>query len=165
VIDLIKCVAYEGPSRLIPYEELIPRVSVYGIIIKDDKVLLELLTNGKYHFIGGGLESHETPDEAFLREGKEETGLILKLGGVVGYHKNFFYFNPLKQAYANLGLYHKATVVSGELRDRPVIDDSIVKTTWVKLLAIHSGMFQFPEEYQMFDLAMESYYRDLRAAV
>ncbi len=53
-----------------------------AIILKEAKILLiHRFFNGKeyYVFPGGGVESGETPEEAAIREMKEETSLDVKL--------------------------------------------------------------------------------------
>ncbi len=52
-----------------------------GIILKDNKILVfRRVKDGRgYHaFIGGGIEEGETPDEAVVREIKEEASIIIK---------------------------------------------------------------------------------------
>jgi 8-oxo-dGTP pyrophosphatase MutT (NUDIX family) len=49
-----------------------------GIIIKDDKILMiHRYKKGKEYFVlpGGGIEGNETPEQAVIREIKEETSL------------------------------------------------------------------------------------------
>lgn len=54
-------------------EELYFRPAVYGIVIKDEKVLM-ITQNFGYSLPGGGLDLGETFEEALVREMKEETG-------------------------------------------------------------------------------------------
>ena len=52
------------------------RVSVKGIVIDNTKrFLLSKKNNGKWDFLGGGINHNEDPIEALRREVKEETGL------------------------------------------------------------------------------------------
>ncbi len=57
------------------------RIAAYGIIKQDDKILLCRLSErvphseGKWTLPGGGIEFGESPEQAVVREVREETGL------------------------------------------------------------------------------------------
>jgi len=54
-------------------------LTIGACIVKEDKLLLTLHTKlGKWLFPGGHVEEGEMPDEAAIREVKEETGLDFK---------------------------------------------------------------------------------------
>ncbi|MEA3449778.1 MAG: NUDIX domain-containing protein [Patescibacteria group bacterium] len=59
-------------------DKLIFRPSVYGILIKNDKILLSKQWDG-YDMPGGGVDIHETLEEALVREFFEETGLKVEV--------------------------------------------------------------------------------------
>lgn len=60
------------------------RISGRGIIINDNKVLLNEFGNGEYFNIpGGGVEPGETIKDAVVREVFEETGLNVTVGDLV----------------------------------------------------------------------------------
>lgn len=60
------------------------RVSARGIIIKDDKILLNEFGNGEYYNVpGGGIEPGETARQAVVREVMEETGLEVSAGDLI----------------------------------------------------------------------------------
>lgn len=66
--------------------------SVTGIVIKDGKVLLARHTygvgKGKLIVPGGYVEKGETPQEALIREYKEETGIIVEPENLIGVRFN-----------------------------------------------------------------------------
>lgn len=66
---------YKQPHEM-PVGELRWRPSVYGVLIKDDKVLMAKQF-GKYGLPGGGIDLGEQPEEALRREFIEETGLTV----------------------------------------------------------------------------------------
>jgi len=64
-----------------------PRRIAIAIIIKDDKILIgkkpeikhPANMGGMWHFPGGKIEKNEQPEEAVIREIKEETNLDIKI--------------------------------------------------------------------------------------
>ena len=65
------------------------RVAAYGLLKRDEKMLLCRLSQkvgmnpGRWTLPGGGLDFGEDPEDAVVREFKEETGLVVKVNGLV----------------------------------------------------------------------------------
>lgn len=64
---------------------MIQRVAAYGVIVRDGRVLLCRLGSpepdqGKWTLPGGGLDFGEHPEQAAIREVREETGFEVRLG-------------------------------------------------------------------------------------
>ena len=60
------------------------RVSGRGIVINNDKILLNKFGNGEYYNIpGGGVEPGETVKQAVIREIFEESGLDVTVGDLI----------------------------------------------------------------------------------
>ncbi len=85
----IICHNVKGEELEVDGSKLRFRPSVYGLLIKNNKVLLVPQWDG-YDFPGGGIESHESIEEALLRECWEETGLEVKMGEILAAHSSFF---------------------------------------------------------------------------
>ncbi len=66
------------------------RPSVYGVILKENKVLLIKYTDGIYDIPGGGIEKGETMDIALKREIFEEVGLEFESKKIIDCRENFF---------------------------------------------------------------------------
>ena len=68
------------------YHNAKPGASV--LPVKDGKVLLGIRKNdpykGSFDIIGGFVEAHEHPEDAAIREAKEETGLDIKITSQLG---------------------------------------------------------------------------------
>ncbi|MCK5211797.1 NUDIX domain-containing protein [Candidatus Parcubacteria bacterium] len=98
--------------------KLIFRPSVYGFLIEDNKILLSKQWDG-YDFPGGGINIHETIEEALKREFFEETGINIKLLQLVHCETSFFHPSHSKRykgEYWNCPLiYYLVKKVGGEI--------------------------------------------------
>ena len=81
-----------------------PRPTARAIIIQNEKIaLLERYRQGKHYFVfpGGGIDPGETPEQAAIREAREETGLeiaIERLVAEINYQNSpqfFFLAHPI----------------------------------------------------------------------
>jgi uridine kinase len=100
-----------------PSLKKITRIGVYGILIKNEKMLLIKKRGGCYKGLldlpGGGIEFGENPEEALRREFKEEVGMAFKqmiwmrnlsyCGDFVDDVKGPFTFHQLGQIYRITG--------------------------------------------------------------
>ena len=111
----------EGNEYEITVDNLSWRPSAYGIVIRDDKILL-VKANGKFHLPGGGVELGEDPKLAAVREVKEETGATVIEPQLIDMASSFFSFgaydNPpnLQHVHALL-LYYSCIFVSSDVED------------------------------------------------
>ena len=55
----------------------VQELNVYVVISNQEKVLMLQMKNGLWEFAGGGIEWGETPEQAAMREAKEETSLTV----------------------------------------------------------------------------------------
>jgi len=91
------------------------RPSVYGVIIKNKKILLFKQTDGNYDFPGGGIEIDETIDEALKREVWEETGFKIKKGKLLDCFTSFFYARYRKKFFNTVLVYYECGITGGKL--------------------------------------------------
>ncbi len=88
-----------------------------GIIVKDNKILLQKRSdNNAWGLPGGMLEVNETYLEAAIREIKEETGLIVKPVNYLGIYHNHNMIYPNKDESHVICAIYIFEIVSGELR-------------------------------------------------
>lgn len=109
----IKCFDREGASHFIDKADVLWRPGVYGIVFREDEVLLVPQWDG-YDVPGGGMDIAETMEEGLVREVKEETGLSITPGPLVDVYDNF-YFNHKDQARHKVHIYMLGLNPEGEL--------------------------------------------------
>lgn len=85
----IICHNVKGEEIEVDANKLRFRPSAYGLLVRDDKILLLPQWDG-YDFPGGGIDIHESVEEALIREYWEETGLKVKIGEALDVRSSFF---------------------------------------------------------------------------
>ncbi len=112
--DLVVCEDIKGKKYHVPKSKISFRPAVYGVVIKDNKVLLAKEW-GKYDFPGGGIEIGEATEHALIREYKEETGLNVKVKNIL-YADNSFFKLPFDGNFVHsIHLYYECSLVGGKL--------------------------------------------------
>jgi 8-oxo-dGTP diphosphatase len=112
----VTCLDVEGNKYEVPVDQLKWRPSVYGIVIKNDKILLSKQFGDKYDIPGGGLDLGELPEEGVIREIKEETGIDAKNPRLVELVNSYFYSaHAKKESYQCLMMYYVCEYAGGEL--------------------------------------------------
>jgi len=92
------------------------RPSVYGILIKNNKILLSKQWDG-YDFPGGGMKIDETIDQTLAREFLEETGLKVKRREVVACESSFYTISFTKKSMNFILIYYLCDKIGGKLGD------------------------------------------------
>lgn len=109
---------WDGNTYIVDKKDLVWRPAAYGIVVKDDCILLTKQRK-KFHLPGGGVELGEMPDEAAMREIKEETGIIVNNPQLVGCISGFFTWNDRKRKkiyhYHSVLLYYRCDFTGGNL--------------------------------------------------
>ncbi|MBZ5738302.1 NUDIX hydrolase [Nocardioides mangrovi] len=115
------------------------RLGAYAVIVRDGHVLLALWnepTVPTWTLPGGGVELDESPEQAAVREVREETGYDVELGALLGVDTFVMTpeqrFEPVgRRPQKNVRVFYAATVVGGELRDE--VDGSTDEARWIPL--------------------------------
>lgn len=114
----VTCVDVYGKQYQVAVSTLTWRPSAYGIVIKDGKLLVSPQFNG-YDLPGGGVDLGETPEQAVIREIKEETGIDAENPEIVKVATSFY--KPYKpkpgqpQSVQSIMMYFVCTHKGGEL--------------------------------------------------
>jgi 8-oxo-dGTP diphosphatase len=100
-------------------DELTWRPAAYAIIVRGDNILL-VHESGGFHMPGGGVNLGEMPEDAAVRETKEETGLDISNPQLVGTLSTFFTHAHRKSQekpthVQSLLLYYLCDVAEGEV--------------------------------------------------
>ena len=131
----VNCISIKGNIKLVPKSRLVFRPSVYAVIIKDNQILmLHNRTSQKYFFPGGGIEIGETILDAIDREVAEETGLKIKVGKLLHFKEQFFYYDPNDEAFHMFNFFYICDPITNQLlSDNQVNDLESEQPRWYNL--------------------------------
>lgn len=143
---MIEAISIFNKKVKIPKEKFKPRVSAYGIIKHDNKILLvKVKSSGKWFLPGGMIEIGESVEDAIHREVFEETGIEVEIEKFVTYTESFFYYDPTNSAFQNYGFFYKCKPKSFNLtEDNQVELDESEKPEWVDISKLTMDDFQPP---------------------
>ena len=145
----IRCRDLNGNlTEPIPLDQIVERISVYGIIINDEHVLLVPQWDG-YDFPGGGKEPGEMLRDTLIREVKEETGLDVEQGPTISATDDYF-VHPLREEYwHSVLIYYTAHITGGELSDAGLAEfekEYAGKAQWIPLERVPELKFYNPSD-------------------
>jgi ADP-ribose pyrophosphatase YjhB (NUDIX family) len=100
------------------------RVSIYGILIEKNHLLVQIHPKSSlYNLPGGKIESGEFFLDALVREIKEETGLIVKPTRLRAVKEDFVSFNGT-EAFHTILIFYDVVQIGGQLGVFPDQEDS-----------------------------------------
>jgi ADP-ribose pyrophosphatase YjhB (NUDIX family) len=112
----ITCVDHYGISHEIEISKFQFRISVYGILEKDNSILFVKSKWIKlWEFPGGGVKIYESIPQALVREFQEETGLIVKPQKFLSVKENYFYAEDRDQAWHTVCFFYSVNLIDGKL--------------------------------------------------
>lgn len=143
----IKCRTIDGKTIEVNTSELSFRPSVYGVIIKDEKVLLSPQFGDGYDIPGGGMDLGELLTDTLVREVREETGVTIKPLRVLLVQDDFFFHPYKKKPFQTPLIYFLCDVVGGEISDANFDEHEKIyakKAEWVPIEKVASLKFYNP---------------------
>ncbi len=145
----IRCKNNFGGYIDIPIEKISFRPSVYGFIYNNEKILtLTTKSTGKFWFPGGGINIGERLEDALKREIIEETGIEVSIEKPVLVKENFFYYEPLDEAYHAFLFFYLCEPISLKLLPDDMVNDlESTQPRWTKISEIiKENINDFPDE-------------------
>ena len=112
----VTCYDVDGNAHDVSPDKLRWRPSAYAVVIKDGR-LLTAKHFGRNNLPGGGIELGETPEEAVIRETKEETGIGVANPRFLTAAAQFFAWingDGTAEYYQTLLLYYACDFAGGE---------------------------------------------------
>jgi len=103
------------------------RICAYAVVFNNEKKILAVKVNSIYHLPGGGVDNNESPEEAVVREIKEETGLEISNINLLG-KANQFFSNSKMGPLNKLGIFYKANLANNKPKDKKEVNHY---TSWI----------------------------------
>jgi 8-oxo-dGTP pyrophosphatase MutT (NUDIX family) len=138
-------------------------IRVYGIAIKDGRLLISTEMGGDHAFTkfpGGGLEPGEGLADCLIREWKEEMGADVAVENL--FYVNEFYqpsaFNPSQQI---ISFYYSVKLLSEEITFKSIEKrwnrEYLVEFRWEPMSELQEDDFTFPIDRIVFKQLRENY--------
>jgi 8-oxo-dGTP pyrophosphatase MutT (NUDIX family)/transcriptional regulator with XRE-family HTH domain len=142
---------FRGVNSPVPVEEQVQQPVVAAIVTSELGVLIGRRNDGKppWTFIAGEIEPGESPEDAGVREVKEETGLLVRAGAVIG--ERVHPKTGRTMIYMAVKPTHGTDVFVGD-------EDELAEVRWVSLAEADEllpGMFEPVREHLARELAQD----------
>jgi 8-oxo-dGTP diphosphatase len=138
--ETVVCSDIYGINHAVPTSDLQWRPAAYAIVVKTNSILLLRQNGGGYDLPGGGVKLGEDPQNACLRELKEETGINATAPQIMGVESSLFRSTHSdNKPYHSILMYYGCAYVGGKISTRGLDahEKQYIETAeWVKLSAL-----------------------------
>lgn len=143
-MPMVEAISVFGNTVSVPKEKFTLRVSAYGIVIHEQKLLLvNTRSTGKWFFPGGGVEIGETLEDAIKRECMEEAGIEVEVEKFFTCKEVFFYYDPFDTGFQNYAFFYTCNARTFEVTEKNQVEfDEAEKPTWVDMQTLTEDDFQ-----------------------
>ena len=139
---------YYGETISVSFSDLFHRVSVYCIILDQDRLLMVRTSNNKWYFPGGGLEIGEAINEGLAREAREELNAEIEVGALLHADEVVYYHDPNGIAAQLVRLYYACRTTTHEFHsDNAEERNEFLGIGWVSLNNLDPNEF-LPSTYR-----------------
>jgi 8-oxo-dGTP pyrophosphatase MutT (NUDIX family) len=130
---MVECRTLHGGTKMVPEEKLQFRPSAYAVILHAGKIILERMkSTGMYCLPGGGIELGEKMEDGLKREVREETGIDIEIRRFAYFKEDFFYYDPLGEAFHSFMFFFVCKALTTELIPDDKVEDFESETPrWV----------------------------------
>jgi ADP-ribose pyrophosphatase YjhB (NUDIX family) len=113
-------------------DKLTWRPGAYALVFNNDGKILVVdnTINKRKEFPGGGVDIHETFEEALTREVWEETGLNVRVESFITFIDEFF-LTPSGNQWHTVKCFYRCSPIDGDLRPTILDDEPIVNPRWI----------------------------------
>lgn len=128
----------QGVEKDVPQDaEIFWRPTVYGVITKDDSILMVKPHHGLHALPGGGMEPGESIEEALKREVLEETGYQVESSELLNTTERYLYIEKEDKFYHVVALVYQVEIGNtAESNPKAVADGGVSEVEWVKLIGL-----------------------------
>lgn len=124
---LITCTTQTGTSVKVEPKQITIRVSAYGLLIVNEKILVVQTHLPLWEFPGGAIEPEESLKDGLIREFFEETKIKILIDKFL-FEQETFYYSPSKKVYHS---FQHFFIVNSKDDDLLQIKGKETKIAWI----------------------------------
>lgn len=140
--DSVLAETYFDSTKRVALAELKHRLSIYAVIIENNRILMVRTNNDKWYFPGGGAKVGESLAVALKREAREELGVEVEVGELLYADDMIYYHEPADKAAHLIRLYYACRPLTREFHYQDAEErDDFLAIDWVALDNLNANDF------------------------
>lgn len=130
----IEAETYFDSTKRVSLKELNHRLSIYAVIVENNRMLMVRTNNDKWYFPGGGANVGESLQEALKREAREELGVEVEVGELLYADDMIYFHEPAGKAAHLIRLFYECRPLTREFHFQNAEErDDFLAIDWVAL--------------------------------